>query len=447
MYDYRLVTEIVRKLLNIFLLCLGLSITSHSAAQSSAYKPIVIEDGARSGDINTDLSIDVTDLNILLNILTGLEKAEDYGSHAYITGDNDIDVQDLNTLINMLLGKVDPPTASQITFDAATQTAIDDSIRTTPSETRQWKDSDRIIVYFDNDASRYYMLTYQANKWLITPMFEGAMPLNKTGVVNALFVPGIEPMSRPGQITIDGDFGICDNGRYQLTEGDNLRVLRLDIHLKHAATHLVLEGVIRPCQLATTPHLTTVNLNDGFKFDSDATSWLPYNLSQTGIADGYIITPAAGNAFELHLTYTNSIRQPREAYKRVINLGDDFQQGNTLRISGPHGVAAKLWIRDINFDVSDGKRSHAWTCSETSHTISARSADIVTITPFDGNNPAQHGTFSDFHITNPDVATVQQSGNILVVQPLKKGKCQITFTYTTATDAATITRTLSLSVD
>ncbi len=56
------------------------------------------------GDINLDGKVDVSDVNILVNIILGKEQAED-GHRVYITEDDTVDVSDVNALVNMLLGK------------------------------------------------------------------------------------------------------------------------------------------------------------------------------------------------------------------------------------------------------------------------------------------------------------------------------------------------------
>ncbi|MBR1803621.1 MAG: C10 family peptidase [Muribaculaceae bacterium] len=57
------------------------------------------------GDVNLDGVVDVTDVNIVINIILGNDQAENYDRRAYITDDNDIDVSDVNALINIILGK------------------------------------------------------------------------------------------------------------------------------------------------------------------------------------------------------------------------------------------------------------------------------------------------------------------------------------------------------
>ena len=58
------------------------------------------------GDVNGDGVVDITDVNILINIMLGKDSAENYGSRAYVTeGDLVVDIADVNTAINIMLGK------------------------------------------------------------------------------------------------------------------------------------------------------------------------------------------------------------------------------------------------------------------------------------------------------------------------------------------------------
>ena len=57
------------------------------------------------GDLNADGTVDVTDVNILINIVLGNAQAGDYDGRALITDDEDIDVSDVNALINIILSK------------------------------------------------------------------------------------------------------------------------------------------------------------------------------------------------------------------------------------------------------------------------------------------------------------------------------------------------------
>ena len=55
------------------------------------------------GDLNGDGSIDIGDVNILINIILDLDQAENYGRRAYVTDDDAIDIADVNALINIIL--------------------------------------------------------------------------------------------------------------------------------------------------------------------------------------------------------------------------------------------------------------------------------------------------------------------------------------------------------
>ncbi len=57
------------------------------------------------GDIDNNGVVDVTDLNILINIILGKSSASDYGGRADVTGEGNIDVSDINAVINIILGK------------------------------------------------------------------------------------------------------------------------------------------------------------------------------------------------------------------------------------------------------------------------------------------------------------------------------------------------------
>ena len=57
------------------------------------------------GDVNLDGTVDVSDVNIVINIILGNDQAENYGRRAYITDDDAIDVSDVNAIINIILKK------------------------------------------------------------------------------------------------------------------------------------------------------------------------------------------------------------------------------------------------------------------------------------------------------------------------------------------------------
>ena len=55
------------------------------------------------GDINLDGTVDVIDVNIMINIILNRTQASDYGTRAFINDDDIIDVSDLNDLVNIVL--------------------------------------------------------------------------------------------------------------------------------------------------------------------------------------------------------------------------------------------------------------------------------------------------------------------------------------------------------
>ncbi len=58
------------------------------------------------GDVNNDGVVDVTDINILVNIVLGKDQASNYNGHAYVNDDDEVDVTDINMVVNIVLGKV-----------------------------------------------------------------------------------------------------------------------------------------------------------------------------------------------------------------------------------------------------------------------------------------------------------------------------------------------------
>ena len=59
---------------------------------------------ALQGDVNADGVVDVSDVNILINIILGRERAEDYAGRANVNGDAAVDVSDVNALIDIVMG-------------------------------------------------------------------------------------------------------------------------------------------------------------------------------------------------------------------------------------------------------------------------------------------------------------------------------------------------------
>ena len=63
---------------------------------------------ALKGDVNLDGKVDVTDVNILVNIVLGKDSADNYDGRALITeGDDVVDVSDINAVVNIVLGKAE----------------------------------------------------------------------------------------------------------------------------------------------------------------------------------------------------------------------------------------------------------------------------------------------------------------------------------------------------
>lgn len=59
---------------------------------------------AKNGDVNGDGTIDVDDVNIVINIILGSEDKDKYAGRADVNRDGTIDVDDVNEIINIILG-------------------------------------------------------------------------------------------------------------------------------------------------------------------------------------------------------------------------------------------------------------------------------------------------------------------------------------------------------
>ncbi len=59
----------------------------------------------KAGDVNADGEVDVTDVNIAINIVLGQDKNENYNGRADLNGDGQVDITDVNLIINSVLGK------------------------------------------------------------------------------------------------------------------------------------------------------------------------------------------------------------------------------------------------------------------------------------------------------------------------------------------------------
>ena len=57
------------------------------------------------GDINLDGTVDVTDVNIVINVILGKDQASNYDGRCNLNDDDTVDVSDVNAVINIILGK------------------------------------------------------------------------------------------------------------------------------------------------------------------------------------------------------------------------------------------------------------------------------------------------------------------------------------------------------
>ena len=100
----------------------GLAVTEPSGAYFNSYGTVVDANGytisSRNvviskpttpqyslGDINGDGKVDVSDVNIVINIMLGKANASQYPGNPDVNNDNKVDVSDVNKIINIMLGK------------------------------------------------------------------------------------------------------------------------------------------------------------------------------------------------------------------------------------------------------------------------------------------------------------------------------------------------------
>ena len=57
------------------------------------------------GDVDGDGKVDVTDVNIVVNIILGKDNADNYDGRANVNGVGSVDVSDVNAIVNIILGK------------------------------------------------------------------------------------------------------------------------------------------------------------------------------------------------------------------------------------------------------------------------------------------------------------------------------------------------------
>ena len=59
----------------------------------------------KTGDVDGSGEVDITDANILINIILGKDKASNYNGRADVDGNGVVDITDVNTVLNIILGK------------------------------------------------------------------------------------------------------------------------------------------------------------------------------------------------------------------------------------------------------------------------------------------------------------------------------------------------------
>ena len=84
--------------------------STHQAAATAKRWNALMSDGTpissgMRGDINGDGSVDVADVNILVNIMLGKDSPDNYTGNANVDGLDGIDVGDVNVIVNIMLGK------------------------------------------------------------------------------------------------------------------------------------------------------------------------------------------------------------------------------------------------------------------------------------------------------------------------------------------------------
>ena len=71
----------------------------------NAMNLVITKKTALLGDVNLDNKVDVTDVNIVVNIILGKDSADNYDGRADVDNSDAVDVSDVNAIVNILLGK------------------------------------------------------------------------------------------------------------------------------------------------------------------------------------------------------------------------------------------------------------------------------------------------------------------------------------------------------
>ena len=67
-------------------------------------RTLTVTKAALLGDINGDGKVDVTDVNVVVNIILGKDSKDNY-PNADTDGNGTVDVTDVNAVVNIILGK------------------------------------------------------------------------------------------------------------------------------------------------------------------------------------------------------------------------------------------------------------------------------------------------------------------------------------------------------
>jgi len=78
-------------------------ITDITLNEDGSVSFVYMAGATKAGDVNLDGVIDITDVNIIINIVLGRDSAENYDGRADVNGDGEIDVSDINILINKII--------------------------------------------------------------------------------------------------------------------------------------------------------------------------------------------------------------------------------------------------------------------------------------------------------------------------------------------------------
>lgn len=88
--------------------CVAFNSLTHGAGYTNRYYGLAIRPVKPKkvvvGDVNNDGTVDITDANIIINIVLGKDDAANYNGRADLTGENVVDVADLNAILNIMLG-------------------------------------------------------------------------------------------------------------------------------------------------------------------------------------------------------------------------------------------------------------------------------------------------------------------------------------------------------